>query len=95
MNKYTTWADYFNKIQNVLESKNTCIEGQFHSIQHKGSSLNGEHSLTELRVICAITGEWGSCLQSLCVIPLSEPTTKDQNNCTKMGDYGDYERLKP
>jgi hypothetical protein len=65
-------------------------------MQHKGSSLNGEHCLTELRVICGTAGEWGK----LPPVTWRHPTvrtnhTKDQNSCTKMGDYGDYKRLKP
>jgi hypothetical protein len=59
MKKHKTWVDYFNKIQKILEAQNTWIEGEFHSIQHKGSSLNGEHCLTELTVICGSAGEWG------------------------------------
>lgn len=51
-------VDYFNKIQKIVELQNR-FEGEFHCTRHKGSSLNGEHCLTELRVICGTAGEWG------------------------------------
>jgi len=46
----------------VIES--TCTVKQLK--KKKSLSLSGRHSLTELRVICAIAGQWGKLTHQQC-----------------------------
>lgn len=58
--------------------------------------FNEEHSLTELTVMCAITGQWGKpTRQTLGRIPIRRtPVTTHRNNEIKTGDHGSLKSVK-
>jgi hypothetical protein len=57
----------------------------FHKAQKQPGSLNDSQSLTEIRVICTVAGEWKAAVPATCSYPISlEPVTEFSNSGFKM-----------